>query len=130
MAAPGLGRIVYGKLHGDPDLAATGKRLFLAGSVLFVLGLVFFELVIGISGRRAPLRGVWLPILLIGVGIWVVVSGYLARRQRGYAPIWICACSNISLMSWGFDATSRACSTETTCRLTRSSRCMSKVCIP
>lgn len=81
MVGPGLGELAYGKLQGHPETAAAGLRKAFVGIAFFALGLVFFELVIGIGGEPGPLRDVGLPILLIALGLWAVVGGYVTRRR-------------------------------------------------
>jgi hypothetical protein len=81
MVAPGLGHMLYGSLSGHRESVSTGRRTALIGLGFLAIGFVFFELVIGIGGEPGPLRDIGLPLLLIALGIWAVLGGYLARRS-------------------------------------------------
>ena len=72
--AIGLGLMVYGTLKDQEKMARDGKRLATIGIVIFLVGAVFFELIIGISGFGIGRLGrfAW-PILLIGLGIFFVL---------------------------------------------------------
>lgn len=81
MVAPGMGNALSGRLTARPDLVANGNRQAVIGLGFFAVGLVFFELVIGIRGDPGPLRDVGVPLLLIALGLWALVGGYLTRRR-------------------------------------------------
>src|SRR3989304_8393441 len=51
----GLGMLLYGTRNRDAKMARDGFGSLLGALGLFAVGLVFFEGVIGISGRRLPL---------------------------------------------------------------------------
>lgn len=72
----GLGQIIYGSLKGLGDYVDTGKRSATRGIIIFVVGAVFFELIIGISGFGLSRIGryAW-PVLLIGLGLFVLLRG-------------------------------------------------------
>ena len=74
--AVGLGQVFFGNLKSLSDLAATGKRNAKLGIYIFVIGAVFFEVVIGISEFRLSNFGldisIW-PVLLIGLGLYVLL---------------------------------------------------------
>jgi len=74
----GLGQIVYGTLKDREKMIENGKRLASIGFVIFLVGAIFFELIIGISGFGIGHMGrfVW-PLLLIGVGLF-----FILRSQR------------------------------------------------
>lgn len=75
----GLGQIIYGSIKDREQMVVNGRRLTAIGGVIFLVGAVFFELIIGISGfglgRYAG------AILLIGLGIFI-----LFRTWRPGAP--------------------------------------------
>jgi hypothetical protein len=71
----GLGQYVYGYLNDDERKLASGKRLMSIAAILFLVGLVFFELVINISGRgiRGLGIGSWVwPLLIVVAGLYVL----------------------------------------------------------
>src|SRR5215204_1590588 len=49
----GVGQIIYGSIKHRAEMTATGRRLAVVGIILFVVLAVFFEFVIGFSGRGA-----------------------------------------------------------------------------
>jgi hypothetical protein len=71
----GLGQIVYGSLRSQQHVVATGKRLATVGIAIFLVGAVFFELIIGISGFG--FGRFLLPVLLIGLGGLFLVRSLL-----------------------------------------------------
>jgi hypothetical protein len=81
LVAPGLGEMLHGTLRALPDSVAAGRRKALIGLGLFAVGIVFFELIIGIGGEPGALREVGVPLLLIALGLWALVGGYLTRRR-------------------------------------------------
>lgn len=70
----GLGQMLYGTLKDRKQMVRDGKRLASIGLTIFLVGAVFFELIIGISGfgigRLA--RFAW-PLLLIGAGAFFLL---------------------------------------------------------
>ena len=76
----GLGQILYGALKAEKGRIQSGIGLVTVGGTLFVVGAVFFELIIGISGFR--LGPVWLPVILIGLGVLGLVRTLFFRRKR------------------------------------------------
>jgi hypothetical protein len=52
LVGSGIGRWLLGVVRGGRDLVASGRRLVSAGLVAFLGFAVFFEVVVGISGRR------------------------------------------------------------------------------
>jgi hypothetical protein len=70
-------------VRGQRDLVASGGRLALAGLAAFLVFAVFFEVVIGIGGRRSLLAGRYaLPALLIVAGLALLGRSLLAARRR------------------------------------------------
>lgn len=85
----GLGQYVYGYLNDDERKLASGQRLMSIGAVLFLVGIVFFELIINISGRGiAGLDiGSWVwPMLILIAGVVVLFRpNFLSVRPTGGA---------------------------------------------
>jgi hypothetical protein len=71
--AIGLAQIFYGSLKGLPDHVETGRRMVVVGVGIFAAGAFFFEVVLGISGFFFGLREYAWPILLIGLGTYLLV---------------------------------------------------------
>ncbi len=68
--------ILQGLWSGDELAVRHGSRLASVGLVLFGAGVVFFELVLSLSGfGNSYVSGVALPSLLIAIGVYL-----LARR--------------------------------------------------
>jgi hypothetical protein len=81
----GLGLGVYLQALRDRDQGAlrTGRTLLFVGIMIFLIGFVLFESILGISGRDAfgPLGKAALPLLLILVGVILLVRSMQRRRQ-------------------------------------------------
>jgi len=78
----GVGMLLSGIVSGRQDWIANGARVFATGIVLFLVFLVFFEGVIGISGERlAILSDGVVPVLFIVLGIVLVARSLLGRRR-------------------------------------------------
>jgi hypothetical protein len=77
----GLAIWIGGSLAGDPDTAAGGRRTAIVGAVMFLVGFVFFEGVVGVSGGPiADIGDYALPIGLILVGAFVAFPALRRRR--------------------------------------------------
>jgi hypothetical protein len=76
----GLGLLGYGLTHRDEGLVRNGIRSIGSALALFVAFGLFFEGVIGLSGRPF-LSTDFGPVVLIGVGVVVVVVGLFRGRQ-------------------------------------------------
>lgn len=77
--AVGLGLMIQGLWSGVEGPARVGKRMVVWGLALFVVGLVFFEFVLNISGfGRGIVGSVAGPLLLILLGL------YLMLRRTGF----------------------------------------------
>jgi hypothetical protein len=75
----GFGRIIQGRRSENPFARREGRRLVAIGITLFLVGAIFFELVLNISGFASGLIGqLVLPVLLIVTGAFLVMS----RRPR------------------------------------------------
>lgn len=80
---PGIGLMLAGWRYRRPALVDRGRTSALVGAALFVAGLVFFEGLIGLSGRQLlTLSATTWAVLLIVVGVvWVIAA--LLRQRRG-----------------------------------------------
>lgn len=78
----GLAKLVYGAVHGMKDQVQSGLRLAGVGFAIFVFGALFFELAIGVSGFRFGAAWLCWPGLLIGLGVSLLLSSLLPRRNR------------------------------------------------
>lgn len=83
----GVGMLLYGTRSRDNKMARDGFWQILTAMGLFAVGLVFFEGVIGISGRRLPLPEWGLPVAIIVIGILVLLRGLTTRRE--VVPEWV-----------------------------------------
>jgi len=72
----GLGQVIYGSVKERERLVRNGKRLVAIGGAIFMVGGIFFELIIGISGFGLGRVGhlAW-PVLLILVGVMLLLRG-------------------------------------------------------
>lgn len=77
----GIGMLLYGTRSGDRKMARDGFWTILAAFGLFAVGFVFFEGIVGISGKRLPLPNWVLPVALIVIGVLVLLRG-LTFRDR------------------------------------------------
>jgi hypothetical protein len=80
-AAAGLGMALSGMRSGDAAAVRNGTWQALGGLGVFVAGLIFFEEIIGISGRRVPLPDWSLAALVIGIGVVLVIRAALTREE-------------------------------------------------
>lgn len=75
----GLGQMLYGHLKDRDDLYERGRHLATIGGTIFLIGAIFFELIIGISGFGLG-RWVW-GVLLIGIGILMLLRNLVPSRK-------------------------------------------------
>ena len=78
--------LLHGARNGDPSMMRAGFWQVLGSIGIFVAGFVFFEGVIGISGRRFPLPEWVLPATVIAFGVLLVFRGLTARREVDSTP--------------------------------------------
>lgn len=70
----GLGMWFQGLVTGEAGLRAAGARTLQIGFVAFLLGAVFFEGIVHVSGRNFGFIGRFLlPFLIIGIGVFMMV---------------------------------------------------------
>lgn len=79
----GIGMLLYGTRSRDAKMARDGFFTILTALGLFAAGFVFFEGVIGISGRRLPLPEWALPVAVIAIGVLVLLRGLTYRGHQG-----------------------------------------------
>jgi hypothetical protein len=77
----GLGMLLYGVRSANRKMAREGFWQILVAIGLFVAGFIFFEGIIGISGRRLPLPEWVLPIVIITLGVAVLIRGFTSGRS-------------------------------------------------
>ena len=80
-AASGLGLIIWGLRSGTPSDVRNGTWSLLSGLALFIVGYLFFEGVIGISGEKLPLPDWVLPAVVIVIGAVVLGRGLMERGE-------------------------------------------------
>ena len=84
--AAGVGSVLAGTRNGNRGMVRAGVWQALTGLGLFAVGLVFFEGIIGISGRRLPLPDWVLPAAIVVVGMALIVWGIVGRRETAEPP--------------------------------------------
>jgi hypothetical protein len=77
----GLGLSIYGLLRGQADTVRSGTNMALIGGGMFLIGAFFFEGIIGVSGFG--LSNLFLPLLLIGLGVLLLLRNFLPGRNSG-----------------------------------------------
>jgi hypothetical protein len=80
-AASGLGMVLWGIRSADPAEIRNGTWTLLGGLAIFVVGFLFFEGVIGISGEPLGLPEWVLPVAVIAIGVVVLARGIFDRRD-------------------------------------------------
>jgi hypothetical protein len=79
----GLGLTIFGLATGRRDDLRGGLGALGAGIVIFLVGFLFFEGVIGLSGDRfAELTEVAVPVALVGIGIVVIAGAFVPGPWR------------------------------------------------
>jgi hypothetical protein len=77
----GLGMLLHGARHGNAKMARDGFWQIVTALGIFVVGLVFFEGIIGLSGDRWNLPEWVLPAVVIGVGVLILVRALTSGRD-------------------------------------------------
>lgn len=77
----GLSQMVYGMRKNRDAIVQSGRKLANLGMGMFVIGFVFFELILGISGFGLARFGLPVfPMMLIFAGLVVLVNSFLRNR--------------------------------------------------
>ena len=78
----GLGMYLQALRDRDPQSVVTGRTLMFIGLLIFIIGFVFFESILGISGRDYGIVGkAALPVLLIIIGVILLVRSIQRARR-------------------------------------------------
>ena len=81
--AVGVGMILYGLVAGRPGNVRAGTRLVGIAAVLFLLGVAFFEGVIGIGGYQfGRIAGVAVGALIVAAGAALLILNLTSSRRR------------------------------------------------
>ena len=81
--AVGAGMVLYGLVAGRPGNVRAGTRLVGIGVVLFLLGVAFFEGIIGIGGYEfGRSAGVVVGALIIAIGAFLLILNLTSSRRR------------------------------------------------
>ena len=90
LVAPGgvaVGRLAYGTVNDKLAAREEGRNLLYVSLSMFLVGIIFFELVLNISGFTSGLQGWGLPILLIVLGALMLFRNLFGRRTQSGVPI-------------------------------------------
>ncbi len=82
----GLGMLLYGTRIANRRMARDGFWQILTAIGLFLAGFIFFEAIIGISGRRLPIPDWILPAAVIAIGVIVLIRGITSRGASADEP--------------------------------------------
>jgi hypothetical protein len=74
----GLGYMFFGVLRKRPDKVHIGRGLTMVGAAIFLVGFIFFELLLNISGFGLG-RWAW-PVVLLLLGVFLVVRTLRGRE--------------------------------------------------
>ena len=81
--AVGIGMILYGLVSGRPGNVRAGTRLVGIAAVLFLLGVIFFEGIIGIGGYHVGrTAGVAVGALIVAAGAALLILNVTSSRRR------------------------------------------------
>lgn len=82
----GVGQVFYGSIKRFPDMVESGRRTIVVGVGIFAAGAFFFEVILGISGMLSGLADYAWPLLLIGLGVFVLIRNLRAGPGPDPAP--------------------------------------------
>ncbi len=77
----GIGMVLYGTRARNASMARAGFWQIVTALGLFAAGFVFFEGILGISGRSFPLPDWLLPAVVLALGLLLLVRGFTARAD-------------------------------------------------
>jgi hypothetical protein len=81
----GIGLVINGQWSDDQRLVQTGIRWASIGVAIFLVGGIFFELILNISGSIAS--GIVWPLVLIGFGAYLLTRrGKESTSDNGHRP--------------------------------------------
>ncbi len=81
----GIGLVINGQWSDDQRLVQTGIRWASVGVAIFLVGGIFFELILNISGSIAS--GIVWPLVLIGFGAYLLTRrGKESTSDNGHRP--------------------------------------------
>lgn len=88
----GVGMVLYGTRAGNAGMVRAGLWQCVVALGLFAAGFVFFEGMLGISGRRFPIPDWVMPAIVIVLGLFLLARGFTARADahagESDAPTW------------------------------------------
>lgn len=76
----GVAQILNGNRRHQEKMRRDGRSLIKIGLTMFVVGFIFFELIIGVSGFGLGSLG-W-PVLLIAFGLYLLLRNILSNRAH------------------------------------------------
>jgi hypothetical protein len=82
----GMGMLLHGSRFGNGRMVRDGFWQIVTAAGIFVVGFVFFEGIIGLSGNRWNLPEWVLPAVIIGLGVLVLVRAVSSGRSAEAAP--------------------------------------------
>lgn len=77
----GIGMVLYGTRARNASMARAGFWQIVTALGLFAAGFVFFEGILGVSGRSFPLPGWLLPAVVIALGLLLLARGFTAQHD-------------------------------------------------
>jgi hypothetical protein len=78
----GVAQLLYGQSRQREEIVKSGRRLINLGLTMFLIGFVFFELVLGISGYGLSRIGLPVfPMILIFTGLLILIRSLRRNRQ-------------------------------------------------
>jgi hypothetical protein len=79
----GIGQIIYGNIKKHESLVKTGLQMVKVGLWIFVIGFIFFELIIGLNGFGISRFGLpVIPVVLIGLGVLILIRTITFRHRE------------------------------------------------
>jgi hypothetical protein len=77
----GVGMLLHGFVHGRASQWRGGLTTLTVALAIFVVGVIFFEGLIGFSDRALPVPGWAWPLALIALGVLVLARGLMRGRS-------------------------------------------------
>ena len=74
----GAGLWLYGSRKDRPEMVSSGKTVVTVGLIIFLVGAVFFEMLLNIS----QLGGILTPLLLIGLGGFLLFKNVFSKEKE------------------------------------------------